>query len=111
MERHEILDLMLALKLDGMRAVFDETVATGIKRQHSIQDTVGELLKAEIAWKQARSIKYQITLAKLPLAKEIAEFDFTGTPINDALVRDLTTGSFLAHQRNAVLVGGTDPAA
>jgi DNA replication protein DnaC len=107
MERREILDLMLALKLTGMRAVFDEIVATGIKRQHSIQDIVGELLKAEIAEKQARSIKYQITIAKLPLAKELTEFDFTGTPINDTLVRDLATGGFLAHQRNAVLVGGT----
>ena len=107
MERHDILEMMLALKLTGMRAAFDEIVATGIKRQHSIQEIVGSLLTAEIAEKQARSIKYQITIAKLPLAKEIAEFDFAATPINDTLVRDLATGGFLAHQRNAVLVGGT----
>jgi DNA replication protein DnaC len=107
MERHDILDMMLALKLVGMRAAFDEIVAAGIKRQHSIQEIVGELLTAEIGWKQARSIKYQITIAKLPLAKEITEFDFTGIPVNQALVRDLATGGFLAHQRNAVLVGGT----
>ncbi len=36
MERHDVLDLMLALKLTGMRAAFDEIVAAGIKRQHSI---------------------------------------------------------------------------
>jgi hypothetical protein len=30
---------------------------------------VGDLLTAEIAEKQARSIKYQLTIAKLPLAK------------------------------------------
>jgi hypothetical protein len=29
------------------------------------------------------------------------------TPINEALVRDLATGAFLANQRNVVLVGGT----
>jgi hypothetical protein len=28
----------------------------------------------------ARSIKYQMTIAKLPLAKEIDEFDFEGRP-------------------------------
>ena len=55
----------------------------------------------------ARSIKYQMTIAKLPLAKEIAEFEFAGTPINEALVRDLATGAFIANQRNVVLVGGT----
>jgi DNA replication protein DnaC len=68
---------------------------------------VGDLLKAEIDEKQARSIKYQMTIAKLPLAKEIADFDFTATPINEQLVRDLATGGFLASERNAVLVGGT----
>jgi DNA replication protein DnaC len=48
-----------------------------------------------------------MTIAKLPLAKEIADFDFTATPINEQLVRDLATGGFLAVERNAVLVGGT----
>jgi len=43
----------------------------------------------------------------LPPAKELATFDFTGTPVNEALVRDLAAGAFLQHQRNAVLVGGT----
>src|SRR3546814_2290031 len=57
--------------------------------------------------KHARSIKYQMTIAKPPLAKEIADFEFAGTPINEALVRDLATGAFLANQRNVVLVGGT----
>ena len=95
------------LKLYGMRAAFDEIIATAVKRQHEPQRIVGDLLTAEIAEKQARSIKYQITIAKLPLAKDIDDFDFAGTPINEALVRDLAGGSFLAHQRNVVLVGGT----
>jgi hypothetical protein len=62
---------------------------------------------AEISEKQARSIKYQITIAKLPLAKDIDEVAFAGTPINETLVCDLIGGNFLAHQRNVVLVGGT----
>ncbi len=47
------------------------------------------------------------TIAKLPLAKDIDDFVFDGTPINETLVRDLAGGNFLAHQRNVVLVGGT----
>ena len=43
----------------------------------------------------------------MPLAKDLGQFDFTGTPVNESLVRDLATGAFLAEQRNAVLVGGT----
>ena len=107
MERHEVIDLMRELKLLGMRAAYDEVLSNALKRQHAAQDIVGSLLQAEIAEKQARSIRYQVAAAKLPLIKEIAEFDFSGTPINEGLVRDMATGSFLDSQRNAVLVGGT----
>ena len=107
MERHKILEMMGELKLAGMRAAFDEVLTNGVKRQHSVQQIVGDLLAAEIAEKQARSIRYQVAAAKLPLAKELADFEFTGSPINEALVRDLASGTFLTQQRNAVLVGGT----
>ena len=108
MERTQVLDLMMGkLKLYGMRSAYDEIMTTAIKRQHEPPRVVGDLLSAEIAEKQARSIKYQITIAKLPLAKDIDDFDFAGTPINETLVRDLASGDFLADQRNAVLVGGT----
>jgi DNA replication protein DnaC len=107
MERTEVLDLMGTLKLYGMRGAYDEVMATAIKRQHEPPRIVGDLLSAEIAEKQARSIKYQLTVAKLPLAKDIDDFDFTDTPVNEALVRDLATGTFIADQRNAVLIGGT----
>ena len=80
MERTDILALMGELKLYGMRAAYDEVMASGIKRQHEPPRIVGDLLKAEIAGKQARSIKYQMTLAKLPLAKDLGGFEFAGTP-------------------------------
>src|SRR5262249_30854008 len=57
--------------------------------------------------KQARSIRYQLTIAKLPLAKDLDDFQFAGTPINETLVHDLAGGTFLVQQRNAVLIGGT----
>jgi DNA replication protein DnaC len=107
MERSEIMSAMGELKLYGMKSAFDEILATAVKRQHEPQRIVGDLLTAEITEKQVRSIKYQITIAKLPLAKDIDDFAFDGAPVNEALVRDLAGGDFLAHQRNVVLVGGT----
>ena len=107
MERSEILAAMAELKLYGMKSAFDEIITTAVKRQHEPQHVVGDLLAAEIAEKQARSIKYQMTIAKLPLAKDIDDFVFDDTPINETLVRDLPSGNFLAHQRNVVFVGGT----
>ena len=43
------------LKLFGMKAAFDEIMATAVKRQHEPQRIVGDLLNAEISEKQARS--------------------------------------------------------
>lgn len=107
MERTQVLDLMGSLKLYGMRVAYDDIMGNGIKRQHEPPKIVGDLLSAEIAEKQARSIKYQMTIAKLPLAKDIDDFDFTDTPVNEPLIRELTTGAFTDDQRNVVLVGGT----
>jgi DNA replication protein DnaC len=107
MERSEILATMGELKLYGMRTAYDEIITTAVKRQHEPQRVVGDLLRAEINEKQARSIKYQITIAKLPLAKDVDDFRFDGTPVNEMLVHELAGGDFLAHQRNVVLVGGT----
>ena len=97
------------LKLYGMRSAYDEIIGVAIKRQHEPPKIVGDLLQAEISEKQARSIKYQLTVAKLPLAKDIEDFDFADTPVNETLVRDLAAGAFVADQRNVVLVGGPDP--
>jgi hypothetical protein len=108
MERTQLFDLMGELKLYGMKAAFDEIMATAVKRQHEPQRIVGDLLNAEISEKQARSIRYQLTIAKLPLAKDLDDFQFEGAPINETLVNDLAGGGFIAQQRNAVLVGGTE---
>jgi hypothetical protein len=90
---------MSELKLYGMKTAYDEIIRTAVKRQHEPQRIVGDLLTAEITEKQARSIRYQITIAKLPLAKDVDDFKFANTPINETLVRDLAAGEFLAHQR------------
>ncbi len=55
------------------------------------------LLQSEISEKQARSIRYQLSIAKLPLAKDIDDFDFADTPVNESqlLFRSRATGCFV----------------
>jgi hypothetical protein len=43
MERSQLFDLMGELKLFGMKAAFDEIMATAVKRQHEPQRIVGDL--------------------------------------------------------------------
>jgi DNA replication protein DnaC len=106
-DRSELMAMMATLSLSGMRAAYDEVMGDGLKRQRPPQQILGDLLAAEVAEKKARSIRYQLGAAKLPLAKTLAEFDFAASPVNEVLVRDLHEGGFLKTQRNAVFVGGT----
>ena len=106
-KRSDILEMLRTLKLSGMRAAYDEIVLSGVKRNEDVERIIAALLNAEIAAKQARSINYQMTIAKLPLAKELAELSLEATPINGELITMLATGAFLDEQRNVILVGGT----
>ena len=45
--------------------------------------------------------------ARLPTAKELADFDFAASPVNEPLIQELAGGGFLEGKRNIVLVGGT----
>ena len=45
--------------------------------------------------------------ARLPTAKELADFDFAASPVNEPLIQELAGGGFLEGRRNIVLVGGT----
>jgi DNA replication protein DnaC len=107
MQRSEILDLMGELQLSGMRAAYDEIVTAGIKRKQSVEQILGALMQAEIAAKKAKSINYQMALARFPVVKELADLALTETPINAELVAQLATGAFLDDKRNVVLIGGT----
>jgi hypothetical protein len=110
MERTQLFDLMGELKLYGIKAAYDEIMATAVKRQHEPQRFVGDLLNAEINEKQARSIKYQLTIAKLPLAKDLNDFHFEGTPINQTLVNDLAGSGFMPSSATPYWSAGPAPA-
>lgn len=109
------MELLGQLKLAAMRAAgacpragrrsdrADEVVAAGLRAQHPFQRIFGELLRAQLADHRARSIAYRMGAARFPVMK----FDFSVSPVNQGLVRELYKGGFLATQRNTVPIGGT----
>ena len=48
MERPAVLELMVKLKLRGMRAAYDEVMTLAAKRHHPPERIVGELLAAQL---------------------------------------------------------------
>ena len=99
--------MMGQLKLIGMRSAYDEVIEEGIRRQQPMPYVVGALLQAQIAAAHARSIAYQMGMARFPMAKTLAQFDFGASPVNEALIRERHDGGFLDQQRNLIVVGGT----
>ena len=107
MRRSELMVLMGELGLKGMKAAWDETLAAEAKRKGGPAWVLGRLLQAELADKKARSIKYQMTIARLPHARELDEFDFSASPVAEEMVRRMAGGSFIEAERNGILIGGT----
>ena len=107
MERHEILDAMSELKLYGMRASFDEIAGKGLVRREELYPLLASLIRAEVTHRQSRSINYRISGAKFPVLKDLDDFIFADTPVDEGLVRELSNGDFVEAKRNLILIGGT----
>ena len=107
MERHQIIEAMTSLKLYGMRASFDEIAGKGLGRREELYPLLASLVRAEITHRQSRSINYRISSAKFPVLKDLDDFVFTKTTVDEGQVRELANGEFLDAKHNIILVGGT----
>ena len=107
MLREQLLEILKELKLHGMKSVLDEVLAIGTRQKAIPEKVLLELLKAELAERQARSIRYRMGQARFPVAKDLDQFDFNSSPVSETQVLTLYEGQFLAAQSNVILVGGT----
>lgn len=105
--RDRLMEAIGTLGLYGMKATFDEILASGIKSRATPDKILCDLLEAELAERQVRSIRYRMSLAKFPVDKDLDRFDFTVSPVNEMQVRHLYDGNFLVDHTNIIMVGGT----
>ena len=83
MLRNDILEMLEKLKLKGMQDVFDEVMANGRKARWATEKTIMELLKAEAAERHLRSIRYRMGHAKFPVVKDLDNFIFEESAVNE----------------------------
>ena len=76
-------------------------------RRDEFYSLIASLIRAAHTHRQARSISYRMTGAKFPVLKDLDKFSFSGTVIDEGLVRELATGAFLDARCNAIVIGGT----
>ena len=98
--------MLRSLKMHGMAQAAAELTEQGAPAFQSAIPVLSQLLKAEIAEREVRSIAYQLKVARFLTYKDLAGFDFASSQLNEALVRQLHAGAFMEKADNIVLVGG-----
>ncbi len=101
-----IVIMLRSLKMFGMAQAVSDLLEQGSPAFDAAIPMLSQLLKAETAEREVRSIAYQIKAARFPAYKDLTGFDFAASEVNEALVRQLHRCEFIDQADNVVLVGG-----
>jgi DNA replication protein DnaC len=101
-----VVIMLKSLKMYGMAQAVGELTEQGSPAFEAAIPILSQLLKAETAEREVRSISYQIKSARFPAYKDLSGFAFASSEVNEALVRQLHLGEFLDGAHNVVLIGG-----
>jgi DNA replication protein DnaC len=101
-----VVVMLRGLKMYGMSQAVADLIEQGAPAFENAVPILAQLLKAELAEREVRSIAYQIKAARFPAYKDLTGFDFAASEINEALVRQLHRCDFTDNAHNLVLIGG-----
>ena len=101
-----IVIMLRSLKMHGMAQAVAELTEQASPAFEAAIPILSQLLKAEMAEREVRSVAYQLKSARFPVYRDLAGFDFASSEINEALVRQLHRCEFMGDANNVVLVGG-----
>jgi DNA replication protein DnaC len=103
----DYLAKLKALKLYGMAAAWSELAAETRRQPLSGEALLLRLLDAEQADRQARSLSYQMKVARFPHHRDLASFDWKESALSADRLVQLANSDYLAEARNLIMVGGT----
>jgi DNA replication protein DnaC len=98
-----------ALQLHGMAAAWQEWRVEFAAQQRPVMPEVwlDRLIAAEQSDRHARSLNYQLHVAKLPHHRDLVEFDWAESLLEKAHIEQLATSGFMDQANNLIFVGGT----
>ena len=103
---NDIVSTLKALNLHGMASAWPEVLGTARLKTLDHEAVLHQLLKAEGAQREVRSMAYQMRVARFQSHRDLAGFDFTQAGVDEGLIRDLHQMKFLESAHNVVLIGG-----
>ncbi len=101
-----IIIMLRSLKMHGMAQAVTDLIEQGAPAFEAAVPVLTQLLKAEMAEREVRSIAYHMKAARFPAYKDLSGFDFSSSEMNEATVRQLHRCEFMEGAQNIVLIGG-----
>ena len=101
-----IIIMLRSLKMYGLAQAVTDLMEQGAPAFEAAVSILSQLLKAELAEREVRSIAYHMKAARFPAYKDLSGFDFTSSEINEATLRQLHKCEFMDGAQNVVLIGG-----
>ncbi len=80
-----VVVMLRSLKMYGMAQAVDELIEQGAPAFDTAVPILSQLLKAELAEREVRSIAYHLKGARFPAYKDLTGFDFASSEINEAV--------------------------
>jgi DNA replication protein DnaC len=94
------------LKLTQVPECLDRLAEVAAKEQWTYVEFLEHLLETEVSARLERDVFMKTRLARFPFVKTLDQFDFAFQPaLNEAQIRELATGRFVAHGENILLLG------
>lgn len=101
-----LVTTMKSLKLHGMAQAVADLAAQQGPAFKQAERVLSDLIKAEVAEREVRSIQYQLKSARFPAYRDLAGFKFEESAVDVALVKSLHECEFIEQAHNVVLIGG-----
>lgn len=101
-----VIIMLRSLKMYGMAQAVTDLIEQGAPAFEASVPILTQLLKAEMAEREVRSIAYHMKAARFPAYKDLSGFDFSNSEMNEANVRQLHRCEFMDGAQNVVLIGG-----
>ena len=106
MNADAMITTLKSLKLFGMADTVATMTTQASPAYQQALPILENLLKAEVAEREVRSVSYQMKVARFPAYRDLTGFDFNDSHADEALVRSLHRCEFMDDAQNVVLVGG-----
>ena len=96
------------LRLYGMASCYAECIEQGSTNGLTTYESLlAHLVQAESTDRAMRSIRYQMHVARFPIHRDLAGFDFEQSKVDRRQITTFATTAFTDKAENIVLIGGT----